>query len=119
MKFYKIQTDKKEGIINLETIRTAQVLDNEIYLTFTCGDIQIKKIVFGSPDAAAEAFDDLCDALDLKETMKKQYVEKKPLWDIVQKEFELARDRADLKAMNYCNFFLQQLSVAEVKEIEE
>lgn len=50
--------------------------------------------------------------------MKKQYVEKKPLWDIVQKEFELARERADLKAMNYCNFFLQQLSVAEVKEIE-
>lgn len=51
--------------------------------------------------------------------MKKQYVEKKPLWDIVQKEFELARERNDLKAMNYCNFFLQHLSLAEVKEIEE
>ena len=51
--------------------------------------------------------------------MKKQYVEKKPLWDIVQKEFELVHERADLKAMNYCNFFLQQLAIAEVKEIEE
>lgn len=51
--------------------------------------------------------------------MKKQYVEKKPLWDIVQKAFELADERKDLTAMEYCNFFLQQLSVAEVKEIEE
>lgn len=51
--------------------------------------------------------------------MKKQYVEKKPLWDLVQKEFERAQERADLKAMNYCNFFLQQLLIAEVKEIEE
>lgn len=51
--------------------------------------------------------------------MKKQYIEKKPLWDIVQKEFELAHERNDLKAMNYCNFFLQHLSLAEVKEIEE
>lgn len=51
--------------------------------------------------------------------MKKQYIEKKSLLDIVQKEFELAHEMAGLKAMNYCNFFLQQFVIAEVKELEE
>jgi len=64
MKFYEIQEDK---IINLETIRTAQVLNNEIYLTFTCGDTKSERVVFGSSNAAADAFDNLCDALGLKE----------------------------------------------------
>ena len=64
MKFYEIQEDK---IINLETIRTAQVLDNVIYLTFTCGDNKSERAVFGSSNAAADAFDNLCDALGLKE----------------------------------------------------
>ena len=63
MKFYEIQEDK---IINLETIRTAQVLDNVIYLTFTCGDTKSERAVFGSPNAAADAFDNLCDALGLE-----------------------------------------------------
>jgi hypothetical protein len=60
MKFYEIQEDK---IINLETIRTAQVLNNEIYLTFTCGDTKSERAVFGSSNAAADAFDHLCNAL--------------------------------------------------------
>lgn len=64
MKFYEIQEDK---IINLETIRTAQVLNNEIYLTFTCGDTRSERVVFGSSNAAADAFDNLCDALGLRE----------------------------------------------------
>lgn len=64
MKFYEIQEDK---IINLETIRTAEVLNKEIYLTFTCGDTKSERVVFGSSNAAADAFDDLCDALGLKE----------------------------------------------------
>ena len=63
MKFYEIQEDK---IINLETIRTAQVLDNTIYLTFTCGDTKSERVVFGSSNAAADAFDNLCDALGLE-----------------------------------------------------
>lgn len=60
MKFYKIQEDK---IINLEVIRTAQVLNNVIYLTFTCVDIQCERVVFGSSNAAADAFKNLCVAL--------------------------------------------------------
>ena len=64
MKFYEIQEDK---IINLEVIRTVQVLNNVIYLTFTCVDTQCEKVVFGSSNAAADAFDDLCDALGLRE----------------------------------------------------
>ena len=63
MKFYEIQEDK---IINLETIRTAQVLNNEIYLTFTCGDTKSERAVFSSSNAAADAFDNLCDALGLE-----------------------------------------------------
>lgn len=51
MKVYEIQEDK---IINLETIRTAQVLNNEIYLTFTCGDTKSERAVFGSSNTAAD-----------------------------------------------------------------
>lgn len=63
MKFYEIQEDK---IINLETIRTAQLLNNEIYLTFTCGDTKSERAVFGSSNAAVDAFYNLCDALGLE-----------------------------------------------------
>lgn len=60
MKFYKIKANQ---IINLCTIRTAQAFSNEIYLTYTCGDTRSERVVFGSAEAAAEAFDNLCDAL--------------------------------------------------------
>lgn len=63
MKFYKIKADQ---IVNLFTIRTAQVFYNEIYLTFTCGDTRSERAVFGSADAAAEAFNKLCDALGME-----------------------------------------------------
>ena len=63
MKFYEIQEDK---IINLETIRTAEVLNKEIYLTFTCGDPKSERVVFGSSNDAADAFYNLCDALGLE-----------------------------------------------------
>lgn len=63
MKFYEIQEDK---IINLGTIRTAQLLNNEIYLTFTCGDTKSERAVFGSSNAAADAFYNLCDALGME-----------------------------------------------------
>lgn len=63
MKFYKI---KEDYIINLSTIRTARVLNNEIYITFTCKDIKSERFVFGNFQAAADAFNDLCDALELR-----------------------------------------------------
>lgn len=63
MKFYEIKPDR---IINLSTIRTAQVLDREIYLTFTCGDTRSERVVFGTAQAAADAFDNLCDALGVE-----------------------------------------------------
>lgn len=64
MKFYKIREDR---IISLETIRTAQVLNNEIYLTFTCGDTRSDRIIFRTNTEAADAFNHLCEALGLKE----------------------------------------------------
>ena len=63
MKFYEIQEDH---IINLFTVRTAQVLRNEICISFTCGDTRSDRIIFGSSQAAADAFDNLCDALGME-----------------------------------------------------
>lgn len=63
MKFYEIKADQ---IVNLCTIRTAHVFNNEIYLTYTCGDTRSERVVFGSAEAAAEAFDNLCDALGME-----------------------------------------------------
>ena len=51
--------------------------------------------------------------------MKEQYIKKKPLIDWVRKEFERALNDSDLKVMQYCNAFLQQIVVSEVKEIEK
>lgn len=51
--------------------------------------------------------------------MKEQYIKKKPLIDWVRKEFERALSNSDLKAMQYCNAFLQQIVISDVKEIEE
>lgn len=63
MKFYKIKADQ---IVNLFTIRTAQVFNNEIYLTFTCGDTRSDRIIFQSTQKAVEAFNKLCDALGME-----------------------------------------------------
>ena len=63
MKFFEIKEDR---IINLDTIRTAQVLNNEIYISFTCGDTRSDRFIFGNDQAAADAFDGLCDALGVE-----------------------------------------------------
>lgn len=63
MKFCKIKADR---IVNLSTIRTAQVFNNEIYLTFTCGDTRSDRIIFQNNQEAAEAFNKLCDALSME-----------------------------------------------------
>ena len=63
MNFYAIKADR---IINLFTVRTAQVFNNEIYLTFTCGDTRSDRIIFHNNQEAAEAFNKLCDALGME-----------------------------------------------------
>ena len=63
MKFYEIKEDR---IINLDTIRTAQVFNNEILLTFTCYDTRSERVVFGNAQEAADAFDNLCDTLGVE-----------------------------------------------------
>lgn len=63
MKFYEIKEDR---IINLDTIRTAQVLSNEICIYYTCGDLRGDRFIFGNDQAAADAFDGLCDALGVE-----------------------------------------------------
>ena len=51
--------------------------------------------------------------------MKEHYIKQHPLIDWVNKEFKKAEARHDLVGMNYCNAFLQQLVIADVKEIEK
>lgn len=63
MKFYEIKEDR---IINLDTVRTAQVLNNEICIYYTCGDPRGDRFIFGSSQAAADAFAGLCDALGME-----------------------------------------------------
>lgn len=63
MKFYKIKANQ---IVNLFTIRTAQVYNNEIYLTYTCGDTRSDRIVFHDNQEAAAVFNNLCDALGME-----------------------------------------------------
>ena len=63
MKFYKIKEDR---IINLDTIRTVQLHENEIYLSYTCGDGRSERLVFRTIQTAADAFDKLCDELGVE-----------------------------------------------------
>lgn len=63
MKFYEIKEDR---IINLDTIRTAQVHENEIYLSFTCGDTRSERIIFRNSQTASETFDSLCEILGVE-----------------------------------------------------
>lgn len=63
MKFYEIKPDR---IVNLFTIRTAQVFNNEILLSYTCGDTRTEVIHFPNNQEAADAFDKLCDELGVE-----------------------------------------------------
>lgn len=63
MKFYEIKSDR---IVNLFTIRTAQVFNNEIFLSYTCGDTRSDRIIFPNNQEAADAFDKLCDELGVE-----------------------------------------------------
>jgi hypothetical protein len=56
MKFYEIKSNR---IINLFVIRTAQVFNNEILLSYTCGDTRSDRIIFTNNQEAADAFDKL------------------------------------------------------------
>ena len=63
MNFYKIKEDR---IIDLATIRTAQVYENEIYLSYTCGDTRSERITFCNSQAASDTFDSLCEILGVR-----------------------------------------------------
>ena len=63
MKFYKI---KENQIIDLATIRTAQLHENEIYLSYICGDTRSERIIFRNGQAASETFDSLCKILGVE-----------------------------------------------------
>ena len=56
MKYYEIKPNR---IINLFIIRTAQVFNNEILLSYTCGDTRSDRIIFTNNQEAADAFDKL------------------------------------------------------------
>ena len=45
--------------------------------------------------------------------MDKIYVSLEDLWPYVQKEYEKARDRQDLKGQQWCNWFEQLISCAD------
>lgn len=63
MRFYEI---KEDLIINLDTVRAAQVLNNEIYISFTDTRSDRSRFIFGNNQAAAEAFDGLRKALSME-----------------------------------------------------
>lgn len=45
--------------------------------------------------------------------MDKIYVALEDLWPYVQKEYEKARDRNDLKGQQWCNYFMQLITCAD------
>lgn len=49
---------------------------------------------------------------------KKVYVALEDLWPYVQKEYEKARERNDLKGQQWCNYFEMLICNAEHKTIE-
>jgi hypothetical protein len=49
---------------------------------------------------------------------EKIYVSQEELWDWAQREYEKAEARHDLKGMQWCNAFLQQISLADHKKRE-
>ena len=50
--------------------------------------------------------------------MKKIYVALEDLWPYVQKEYEKAMARGDLSGANWCNHFLQLITMADHKKVE-
>ena len=48
---------------------------------------------------------------------KKVYVALEDLWPYVQKEYEKARDRNDLKGQQWCNYFEMLICSADHKKI--
>ena len=49
--------------------------------------------------------------------MEKVYVALEDLWPYVQKEYEKARDRNDLKGQQWCNYFEMLICNADHKKI--
>ena len=49
--------------------------------------------------------------------MEKIYVAQDDLWPYVQKEYEKAEKKANLEGMQWCNYFLQLISMADHKKI--
>ena len=50
--------------------------------------------------------------------MEKMYVALDDLWPYVQKEYEKAEKKANLEGMQWCNYFLQLISMADHKKVE-
>lgn len=50
--------------------------------------------------------------------MEKIYVALDDLWPYVQKEYEKAEKKASLEGMQWCNWFLQLISMADHKKVE-
>jgi hypothetical protein len=49
--------------------------------------------------------------------MDKIYVCLEDLWPYVQKEYEKAKDRNDLKGQQWCNYFMQLITCADHQRI--
>ena len=50
--------------------------------------------------------------------MEKMYVALDDLWPYVQKEYEKAEKKANLEGMQWCNYFLQLISMADHRKVE-
>jgi hypothetical protein len=61
MTFYRIKRDR---IICLNAVRTANLVDDTIFITFTSGDIEREQVVFSTATIAEEVFKKLCTKLE-------------------------------------------------------
>ena len=50
--------------------------------------------------------------------MEKIYVALDDLWPYVQEEYKKAEARHDLKGQQWCNYFLQLITMADQKRVE-
>ena len=60
MRFYEITPTK---IIDLKTVRTAQVINEEVWITFNCGADKSESAVFRDREEARSAYKALVAAL--------------------------------------------------------
>lgn len=60
MRFYEITPTK---IIDLKTVRTAQVIDDEIWISFNCGTDKTERAMFRDSEEALSAYKALVAAL--------------------------------------------------------